>query len=115
MSYEACRKNTRCSGEQAQCKREFIPSGGANNRESLTLFKRRAGPENQEHEPKNEVLSGRLNPKPVYRDQSSKMGHNQRYNLEYCPELSLSLSDMLYTNLKLCLLAVLKFEAPLSR
>src|SRR6218665_3422847 len=34
-------------GQQAECKREFIPSGGANNRESSTLFKRRAGPRNQ--------------------------------------------------------------------
>src|SRR6218665_610547 len=25
-------------GQQAQCKREFIPSGGANNRESSTLL-----------------------------------------------------------------------------
>src|SRR6218665_2370928 len=30
--------------KQVQCKRELIPSGGANNRESSTLFKRRAGP-----------------------------------------------------------------------
>ena len=29
------------------------------------------------HEPKNEVLSGKLNPIPVYRDQSSRMEHNQ--------------------------------------
>jgi len=35
-------------GQQAQCKRELIPSAGANNRKSLTLFKRRAGPRNQE-------------------------------------------------------------------
>ena len=34
--------------QQAECKREFIPSGGANNRESSTLLKRRAGPRNQE-------------------------------------------------------------------
>src|SRR6218665_3495101 len=34
--------------QQAQCKRESIPSGGANNIESSTLFKRRAGPRNQE-------------------------------------------------------------------
>src|SRR6218665_1783417 len=33
--------------QQVQCKREFIPSGGANNRESSTLLKRRAGPRNQ--------------------------------------------------------------------
>src|SRR6218665_3165107 len=33
--------------QQAQCKRELIPSGWANNRERSTLFKRRAGP-NQE-------------------------------------------------------------------
>jgi|SRR6218665_32468 len=57
-------------GQQAQCKREFIPSGGANNRGSSTLFNRRAGPRNQE-------LDGKLNLKPAYRDQSSKMGHNQ--------------------------------------
>jgi len=35
-------------GQQAQRKREFIPSGGANHREISTLFKRRAGPRNQE-------------------------------------------------------------------
>src|SRR6218665_1836063 len=35
-------------GQQAECKREFISSGGANNRESSTLFKRRAGPRKQE-------------------------------------------------------------------
>jgi len=35
-------------GQQAQRKREFTPSGGANNRESSTLFKRRAGQRNQE-------------------------------------------------------------------
>src|SRR6218665_466351 len=34
--------------QQAQCKRELILSGGANNRESSTLFKHRAGPRNQE-------------------------------------------------------------------
>ena len=34
--------------QQAQCKREFIPSGGANNRVSSMLFKHRAGPRNQE-------------------------------------------------------------------
>jgi len=28
--------------------REFIPSGGANNRESSTMFERRTGPRNQE-------------------------------------------------------------------
>src|SRR6218665_1993470 len=35
-------------GQQAQHKREFIPSGGASHRESSTLFKRRVGPRNQE-------------------------------------------------------------------
>src|SRR6218665_2567005 len=34
--------------QQTECKREFIPSGGANNRESSTLLKRRAGQRNQE-------------------------------------------------------------------
>src|SRR6218665_4170053 len=29
------------------------------------------------HKPKNEELGGKLNPKPAYRYQSSKMGHNQ--------------------------------------
>src|SRR6218665_1882151 len=47
---------------------------GANNRESSKLFKRRADQRN--HEPKNEELDGKLNPKPAYSDQSSKMGHN---------------------------------------
>ena len=44
------------------------------------LIKSRAGPRNQaraHHEPKNEGLCGKLNPKPAYSDQSSKMGHNQ--------------------------------------
>lgn len=31
-------------GQQAQCKREFFPSGRFNNRDSSTLFKRRADP-----------------------------------------------------------------------
>src|SRR6218665_1447274 len=35
-------------GQQAQRKRKFIPSGGANHRESSTQFKRRVGPRNQE-------------------------------------------------------------------
>ena len=35
-------------GQQAQRKRELITGGGANHRESSTLFKRRAGPRNQE-------------------------------------------------------------------
>src|SRR6218665_389810 len=34
--------------QQAEYKREFIPSGGANDRESSMLFKHRAGPRNQE-------------------------------------------------------------------
>src|SRR6218665_1205611 len=38
----------KCVGLQEQCKREFIPSGGANHRESLMLFKSRTGPRNQE-------------------------------------------------------------------
>src|SRR6218665_2667933 len=53
---------------------------GANNRESSKLFKRKADrPEEARahHEPKNEELDGKLNPKPAYSDQSSKMGHNQ--------------------------------------
>jgi len=38
MSYEACSfKEDTVPGQQAQCKRESIPGGGANNRESLTL------------------------------------------------------------------------------
>src|SRR6218665_2446108 len=66
--------------QQAECKREFIPSGGANNRESSTLLKRRAGPRNQEltvHDPKNEGLGEKLDLKSAYRDQSSMMVHNQ--------------------------------------
>src|SRR6218665_2050735 len=38
-----------------------------------------SGPEEPRahHKPKNEELGGKLNPKPAYRDQSSKMGNNQ--------------------------------------
>src|SRR6218665_1829714 len=35
-------------GQQAQHRRELIPGRGANHRECSTLFKRRAGPRNQE-------------------------------------------------------------------
>src|SRR6218665_804414 len=47
-------------GQQAHCKREFIPSGGAKNRESSTLFKGRAGP-------KNEGIGWKLDSKPSSR------------------------------------------------
>src|SRR6218665_2385269 len=53
---------------------------GSNNRESSKLFKRRADQRNQElttSRRTNLELDGKLNPKPAYSDQSSKMGHNQ--------------------------------------
>src|SRR6218665_604484 len=53
---------------------------GSNNRESSKLFKRRADQRNQElttSRRTNLELDGKLNQKPAYSDQSSKMGHNQ--------------------------------------
>src|SRR6218665_191889 len=51
---------------------------GSNNRESSKLFKRRADQRNQElTRSRKKELDGKLNPKPVYSDQSSKIGHNQ--------------------------------------
>src|SRR6218665_4143292 len=45
----------------------------------LDAVEAQSGPEEPRahHKPKNEELDGKLNPKPAYRDQSSKMGHNQ--------------------------------------
>src|SRR6218665_2719186 len=65
---------------QAQRRMEFIPSGGANNRECSTLFKRRAGLRNQASSPQAEERRARREDKSetdLYRDQSSKMGHKQ--------------------------------------
>src|SRR6218665_900812 len=51
---------------------------GSNNRESSKRLKRRADQRNQELTTSRRTkLDGKLNPKPAYSDQSSKMGHNQ--------------------------------------
>ena len=55
----------------------FQVEGTITEKAQRCLSAERAREPKPHHEPKNEGLGGKLNPTPVYRDQSSKMGQNQ--------------------------------------